>query len=125
MTETNIFNPESIVTPKSQDTSLDRVSEREINVQQAEVESRIRRSDAETGDIKAKTWLKIALSVFMCLSMVALFVFQSWALSHYFSSLDGLHKEVPDSVIIAILTTASSVLTLMGFILKGLFGSNE
>lgn len=121
----DIFNRESAVKPKSQDTSLDRVSEREINVQQAEVESRIRRSDAETGDIKAQTWLKIVLSAFMCVSMVALFVFQSLALNHYFSSLDALHKEVPDSVIIAILTAASSVLTLMGFILKGLFGSKE
>lgn len=124
---TDIFQQASPVEPKTNDT-LDGLSENALNAKQEDTEekkAKNRKLDAETGDIKAKTWLKIGLSIFISLIMAAMYYFQFMVVDKYISHLLELKKEIPESVIISVLAASSSVVTLMGFILKGLFGSKD
>ena len=115
------------VTARTEDT-LDGLSEHDLNSRQEDTEERKAKTEklnAETGDIRAQTRLKIALSVFIALIMLAMYIFQFYVLYKYISQLSALGKELPESIIIAVLAASSSVVTLMGFILKGLFGSKD
>lgn len=123
----DIFQTASPVEPKTIDT-LDGLSENALNAKQENTEekkAKTRKLDAETGDIKAKTWLKIGLSIFISLVMAAMFALQCIVTDRYISQLLELKKEIPESVIISVLAAGSSVVTLMGFILKGLFSSRD
>lgn len=123
----DIFKKAQPVKPKTADT-LDGLSESAINAKQEDTEERkaqTRKLDAETGDIKAKTWLKIGLSLFISFVMAATLYFQYMIVDKYVSNSFKLEKEIPEAIIIAVLAASSSVVTLMGFILKGLFGSKD
>ena len=102
------------------------ISEEKINKQQADDEKKKAEAGkikAETFDITSNTWLKISLAVFIAFLMIGILLFQSYVVHQYISYVLSQQKEVPTSVIVAVLASGSSVATLMGFILKGLFGS--
>lgn len=112
------------VQPKSRnivDEEAEISEKQDIDVKQKE--SDIKNKDALTLDIRAQTILKIALSVFIILMMIAMFIFQWLSVNNYLESLMQIKKEIPKEVVMAILATSSSMVTLMGFILKGLFKS--
>lgn len=79
--------------------------------------------NASTNDIRANTWLKIGLSVFIC------FLISAWCMAlykitaDYIQSMYCLRKEIPKEVVLAVLASGATVTGLMGFILKGLFRS--
>lgn len=114
----------SRVTPKHKDvhdTEASITEKQDIDEKQKEAD--IGNKTALTKDIIALTRLKVGLSVFIALFMVSMFIFQWVEVGKYLGSLTAMQKEVPKEVIIAILAASSSVVTLMGFILKGLFRS--
>lgn len=93
----------------------------------ADVESRERSElaalDAKTEDQRALTRLKesLAHNVLFFMWMWCGFVFLG--LLTYFSAQLTLGKEIPKEVILGMLTSTTVVIGLVGYILKGLFGS--
>lgn len=83
----------------------------------------IKKKNAETGDIKAQTWLKVGLSIFIAFTMSAILFFQFHIACKYLAHIIEMKKEIPKEVIISIFAASAAVTTLMGFILKGLFNS--
>lgn len=79
--------------------------------------------DAKTKDQQTLTRLKesLAHSVLFFMWMWCGFVFLG--LLTYFTSQLSLGKEIPKEVILGILTSTTVVVGLVGYILKGLFGS--
>jgi hypothetical protein len=84
-----------------------------------------RRLDAETQDIATNTQLKARLSWFIGILMLTWFVFIAWIVLYYINYQRSLSEVIPKEVILGVLTAGASVVTLMGFILKGLFNSGE
>lgn len=112
------------VTPKEQ-LPADFTEEKYIeSIDRAEQKAKTDRTKAETGDIKANTWLKIGLSVFIAILMLSVLVFEVCTVKDYTNALYEAGKDIPESIILAVLGTSSSVFALMGFILKGLFKTN-
>lgn len=87
--------------------------------------SEIHASNAQTNDIEAQTNLKIILSFIIAGLMILTFVFQVHAVSMYMFNMLESGKEIPVEVIVGVLAISSSVVTLMGFILKGLFQTKD
>ncbi|MDG2779379.1 hypothetical protein P7L92_23400 [Vibrio parahaemolyticus] len=79
--------------------------------------------NAKTEDQRALTRLKesLAHNVLFFMWMWCGFIFLG--LMTYFSSQLSLGKEIPKEVILGLLTSTTVVIGLVGFILKGLFGS--
>lgn len=119
----NPFKDEVKLSPKTETHPLR--EEDIVNSQKVDEKTRSesRYKDAQTTDLKTNTGLKIALSVFICLLIVFWFYFLSSTVGEYLAVMYQQQEVVPESVIVAIITAGSSVIALMGFILKGLFGS--
>jgi hypothetical protein len=84
----------------------------------------VEHSKAITGDVKANTWLKIGLSVFICLLILGWFFGLFWYLGRYFDQMNSLEQIIPEAVMLAVIGAGATIVGLMGFILKGLFKSN-
>lgn len=82
------------------------------------------RNKALTYDIKANTWLKIGLAIFICLLIIAWIVFLFCEVHNYISKMGGCGKDTPTEVVVALIAAGTSIMGLMGFILKGLFKSS-
>lgn len=119
----NPFKDEVKLSPKTETNQLR--EEDIVNSQKVDEKSRSesRYKDAQTSDLKTNTGLKIALSVFICLLIGFWFYFLNSTVSNYLDYVYQQQDSVPESVIVAIITAGSSVIALMGFILKGLFGA--
>lgn len=93
----------------------------------ADVESREKTElaalNAQTEDIRALTRLKesLAHNVLFFMWMWCGFVFLG--LMTYFTAQITLGNEIPKEVILGLLTSTTVVVGLVGFILKGLFGT--
>ena len=84
----------------------------------------VEHSKAITGDVKANTWLKIGLSIFICCLIAGWFVGLFWYLDRYFDQMNALEQIIPEAVMLAVIGAGATIVGLMGFILKGLFKSN-
>lgn len=95
----------------------------ELSIDDQDKQAGIKKKDAETGDIKAQTWLKVGLSIFIAIIMSAILFFQFYIACRYLTHIIEMEKEIPKEVVISIFAASAAVTTLMGFILKGLFNS--
>ena len=87
--------------------------------------SQIKKSDAETNDIKALTKIKkniVDQTLFFTKIWIGLNIIFTII---YFGHQILLCREIPKEVMIAIFSTTAIVVGLVGFILKGLFGSRS
>jgi len=89
-----------------------------------ERKAEVERSKAITGDVKANTWLKIGLSIFICCLITGWFFGLFWYLNRYFDQMNALEQIIPEAVMLAVIGAGTTIVGLMGFILKGLFKSN-
>lgn len=119
----NPFRDEVKLSAKTQTTKS---AESEIIQSQRtdeKIRSESRYRDAQTTDLKTNTGLKIALAAFICLLIIFWFYFLNSTVGNYLQHMYQQKEIVPESVIVAIITAGSSVIALMGFILKGLFSA--
>ena len=97
--------------------------ERQQGIDEREREANARKTHSEANEIETMTRVKEALADRTFNYMQSFSIFAALVFWIYISSLLSQNKTIPDNVMIAFLTTTvATVLGLVGFILKGLFG---
>ena len=103
-------------------------NEAALEKEQAEVEalkSTARHTDAKTADQKKLTELKETFGAAVMFFLWFWFGALLLGVGIYISTEISLGKEIPKEVIIAMFTTTAVIAGLVGYILKGLFGTKE
>jgi hypothetical protein len=103
----------------------DSVQKTELDVLNDQQKAEAKKTDAQAEDIKALTELKKDLAGSVLFFMYMWFGALILLVVMYVAAQTAMNKEVPKEVIIAAFTTSAVVLGLVGYILKGLFGSKE
>lgn len=100
-------------------------TEKDIQDTKTRAQAEIDHIQANTADVTQLTKLKKSLAAHVIWLMWLWFSALVLSVSLYFYSHLSFHRDIPKEVILGLLTSTTIVFGLVGFILKGLFGSKD
>jgi hypothetical protein len=115
----------TIKNPPPADQTEPEPTERDIQDTKARAQAEVAHIQANTADVTQLTRLKKTLASHVLCLMWLWFTALVISISVYFYAHISFNRDIPQQVILGLLTSTTIVFGLVGFILKGLFGTKE